>query len=95
MHTIRRISLFSLFCLSCAVTGGAAAEPSVMAQMTRPTPPSQAVARPLVSVPQFAWQALPTATPPAVESQGQWLRISDDGDTETAQQPPRPQRWVF
>jgi hypothetical protein len=41
----------------------------------------------------------PTRAVGAIGDDAQWLRISDDGDTDTANREPRPanstQRWVF
>lgn len=99
MHIVRRIPLLSLFCISCAVVGGVAvAEPSSAVHTAELTLPEYAFAATPSSIPlQWAQplQATPAAAPQAPAAQGQWLRISDDGDTETAQQPQRPQRWVF
>ncbi|MBB2494379.1 hypothetical protein [Aquipseudomonas ullengensis] len=95
MHTVRRMSLLSLFCLSCTLAGGVTAEESSTALKTTELHlASPMVARPLASVPQQRAQALRTAAPTQAD-QGQWLRISDDGETDTAQQQQRPQRWVF
>ncbi|MEK1905837.1 MAG: hypothetical protein AAAB13_08650 [Pseudomonas sp.] len=102
MHTVRQISLLSLFCISCALVGGVSADEQSSAMKTAElTLPGYAFAGGLSIVPlHLAQQPRPVraATPAANQppaQQGQWLRISDDGDTETAQQPQRPQRWVF